>query len=206
MFPKGFWDQTVFIQCVQRAECVVFTSLIPGGTDGAFTSTSYPTLLLLIYHHGSPTCGRRRAGDWFTRYKLRMDISIMRRFVIHDNATSQRSRKRNAFREPVVCGCFNNCVREKKKKINAGEIWWKCETLDRDAVSRRASICGSADSNRGPAALSLSVSPKAGSNPSDLMRRFAFQPWDAFPEVSGMNIKWEQQVRVQAEPQLHSAT
>lgn len=37
------------------------------------------------------------------------------------------------------------------------------------------------------------------------MRGFAFQPWDTVPEVSAMNIKWEQQVYVQEEPQQQPA-
>lgn len=54
---------------------------------------------LFIYHRGSRTCGRRRAGDWFAHYKLRTDISIMSPFVIHDNATSHWSRSRYTFIE-----------------------------------------------------------------------------------------------------------
>lgn len=46
-----------------------------------------PKSCLFIYHCRTKTCGWRQAGDWFSYYRLRMDISIMSLFVIHDNTT-----------------------------------------------------------------------------------------------------------------------
>lgn len=66
---------------------VGFTSVTPREMSGTFVSTFYPRVVCSSITAGLKHVGGGKAGDCFSYYRLRMDISIMSLFVIHDNTT-----------------------------------------------------------------------------------------------------------------------